>query len=358
MATEFFQEFSLTPSESREIVLNVVGQYDPSYQDRLIYEEKEDGTVKFTSGQCLEILLLLQISMNFSFGSIIGSGWMGRFPNGSYRGMAAQLVYEGADISISQSAMLISMDIMEAISFLQPTSTGHFMALFHQPKASSYRNLMTSVFSNNTLACYAATWIAILLSILILSSFQLKMKICKELDVDFVKESASWAMATACITAWYRHPTSMHLRLATFIGSFLAYFGYVAFSAGITVNLVTELDPIQNVEQLASSGLEKITDKSLFVPNDVFKKVYGHNHNGKINQLTIQDALSKLLSNREDEIAFITFADGFATVFQQLKFPDNVFCESLSTVMLETTKFPTAMAVKRGSPLRNAFNFK
>ncbi|CAL8102627.1 unnamed protein product [Orchesella dallaii] len=354
MASEYF------PSEEKQL-LRVVGQIDPNYQHRLTFLEKDNESVEFTSGQCLEILLLLQVLMNFSFVPIKGSGWMGRFPNGSYSGMASQLVYEGADISISQSAMLISMDIMEAISFLQPTSTGHFMALFHQPKASSYRNLMTSVFSNNTLACYVATWIALLLSILILSSFQLKMRICKEWDLDFVKESASWAMATACITAWYRYPTiptSMHLRLATFIGSFVAYFGYVAFSAGITVNLVTEPVPIQNVEQLASSHLEKVLDKFLFVSIDAFKKVSGHNQNGNGKQVTIQDALSKLLLNHEDGMAFITFADGFATAFHQMNFHDNVFCDNLATILLESSRIKGAMAVKKGSPLRSTFNLK
>ncbi|CAL8102631.1 unnamed protein product [Orchesella dallaii] len=293
-----------------------------------------------------------------SFVPIKGSGWMGRFPNGSYSGMASQLVYEGADISISQSAMLISTDVLESISFLHPTSTGQFMALFRQPKASSYRNLMTSVFSNNTLACYVAMWIIIVFGILILSSFQLKMRICKEWDLDFVKESASWAIATACITAWYRRPTSVHLRLATFVGSFVANFGYVAFSAGITVNLITEPVPIQNVEQLASSTLEKITDKFLFVSNDVFKQVYGHNNKGNKKQLTIQDALSKLLSKQDDGMAFITLADGLATVFHQMSFPDNIFCEAFSAVMLESAKIPAAMSLKRDSPLKNTLNLK
>ncbi|CAL8133751.1 unnamed protein product [Orchesella dallaii] len=356
MASKAF--LKLSSSEEKGLVLHVVGQIDPNYQHRLTGVEKEDGTLEFTSGQCLEILLLLQLSMSFSFVPIKGSGWMGRFPNGSYRGMASQLVYEGADISISLSAMLISTDVLESISFLHPTSTGQFMALFRQPKASSYRNLMTSVFSNNTLACYVTMWFIIVFSIRILSSFQLKMKICKEWDLDFVKESSSWAIATACITAWYRRPTSMHLRLATFIGSFVAYFGYVAFSAGITVNLVTEPVPIQNVEQLASSNLEKITDKFLFVSKDVFKQVYGHNKKRNKKQLTIQDALSKLLSKQDDGMAFITLADGLATAFHQMNFPDNIFCDAFSTVMLESAKIPAAMAVKRDSPLKNTLNLK
>lgn len=42
-------------------------KYDPSYEERISIREFDNGTVEFTKGMCLDLLIALQIGMNFRY---------------------------------------------------------------------------------------------------------------------------------------------------------------------------------------------------------------------------------------------------------------------------------------------------
>lgn len=74
------------------------------------------------------------------------------------------------------------------------------------------------------------------------------------------------------------------------------------------------------------------------------------------NLFTISEGLPQVIQGKHP-IAFVTFADAVTSVFGRLNLSDHFFCETVSFVPV-ADQAPSAMFVKRGSPLKEALNFK
>ncbi|CAL8095559.1 unnamed protein product [Orchesella dallaii] len=341
--------------------LNVIAQYDPDYKERIRVLVRDDGTVEFVNGMCLDILLAMQISMNFSFVPMKGNGWVGVLPNGSWTGMAAQLINEEGDLSIAQASMLLMINQLNGISFLHPSSTGQFVALFRQPKASSYKNLLTSVLTTQCWKFYFITWGIIVGTVVCIWFLQRQFSKPTEMDLAFVKGAVMWAVTTACVIGWYLRPSSMSYRGICIFASYLAYCTFVAFQAGLTVNLVTEVRPIRSFEELALSNLQVFTDKWLPVSRSLVEKIYSQRgvqiplENS--NLYTVDDGIHKIIHD-DPPVAFVTFTDAVTTVFHRLLYSDPFFCEKVSSVLIASERTPAGMFVKRKSSLKEVLNYK
>jgi hypothetical protein len=111
---------------------------------------------------------------------IEGTDWIGRHPNGTLYGMAAQILNGEADLAISQASMVMlqmpdswsnrsfRFTVLDFISYLHPTSATRLTAIFRQPDASSARDIITSTFSLQMWIGWIAVWILILLSVLVI----------------------------------------------------------------------------------------------------------------------------------------------------------------------------------------------
>lgn len=139
-----------------------------------------------------------------------GNGWAGLLPNGTWTGMAAQLINNEADLSIAQASMLLMINELKGVSFLHSTSAGQFVALFQQPNRNSDRRLLSSVLSNHTWISCCFTWVAIIGVMYGVLYVRNKLFILDEREESQRISIVFWAFTTATMRGNVRFPLNLY----------------------------------------------------------------------------------------------------------------------------------------------------
>lgn len=145
----------------------------------------------------MDILLLLQYALNFTHIPIIGLGWPDLLDNGSWAGLARQILDDEAEFSIAQSTLL--MNKIKVFDYLYPTSRGILAASFRQPPSNSVRNILTASFP---LSLWAVLGV---FALIFVGSIKLmwfgRVWLCggdKREDEELAEDAGYWILVTYC----------------------------------------------------------------------------------------------------------------------------------------------------------------
>ncbi|OXA55455.1 uncharacterized protein LOC110849266 [Folsomia candida] len=364
--------------------LRVVGLADPDYAYQLTLKNCSDGSIDFNSGFALDLLLLLQYSLNFTYVALKGEGWSDLLPNGSWAGVGRQVLSNEAEFSIAQ-ATLLPWNV-KVFDFLFPTSKGFLVAAFRQPPSNSVRNILTASFPPVlwlVLFIFALIFI-ISIKVLHFGKTFYNERVCsviKSVDINEEEEeeeeegwmdallaldASYWVLVTFCQRNSVGSPESIPMRIIYLALTILCIVAYVVFSAALVSNLSVELLPIRTFTDLIQSQLRIYGDVSIPFTHDYVKNIVNERLTGEGKSLlpslddtyfvNVQNGVRKVIDRKS---TYISFEDALNTAYKiDFKMGDDYICNNLFKLTVPGVRMNGGMMFRKGSGLRQIFNPK
>ncbi|CAG7655376.1 unnamed protein product [Allacma fusca] len=341
------------------IKLRAQGVEDPEFQNDTDYKMNEETkTVELTDGFSVQIFLITQTIMNFSYTASIMTPTMARSIGeiSAWDGVIQQAEKGEVDIGFSLTVHLPNRQ--SRVHFISSTDDYIISAFFRPSSLNAIRDIFMQPFKADLWAAVVSSWLVLAFAMVLFTVIRKRIGAMGSDEPDLAESSFIWALATACQQGWDEHPVAGSLRAIFISGSLTGVVAYAGYSAAIVSTLSLRSDPIKTPADLIGSNmilgirfgfLDNVL--SNLETDDVITRIYHrlskHPHEGRVNVSTGFDIMER------KEYAFVCIRDTFYDTISQIR-DDKEIC-NLRDLQILKHGFPAGPLLPKSSPYKELF---